>query len=169
MGRVLRVIFAFLVASLAAGLSMVLFVYTPSELAGDMAADRFGEAALLTLAAATHSAIFAAPFALVGAIVGEGRKISSLIYYAIVGLVIAALGFLVQYSSEIGGQASILNSYALAAFAVTGFVGGVIYWFLAGRSAGGPRMATLEAVDRPRPMPGANKPLPPTDAVHSPS
>jgi MFS family permease len=135
-GSILRVLFGFVLACLAAGATLVLFVYTPVELASD-AGERVQEAGLLTLAAATHAAVFAAPFALIGAAIGEWRAISSWTYYALVGVVIAVIGFLVQYWSEGGREpVSILNSYALSAFLVTGLVAGLVYWLASGRYAG---------------------------------
>ena len=133
----LRVIVGFAFACLAAGLAMVLFVYTPLELATEHAGDRALEAGLLALAAATHSAVIAAPFALVGAAFGEWQRIGSWLYYALVGIAIAAIGFLAQFWTEAEGEASIVNSYAVTAFIVTGFVAGVVYWLFAGRSASG--------------------------------
>ena len=124
-GRIVRVLVGFILACLAAGLTIVLFVYTPVELALD-AGERVSEVGLLALAAATHSAVFAAPFALIGAAIGEWRNIISWTYYALVGVVIAVIGFLVQYWSETGGvPASILNSYALSAFLLTGLIAGL--------------------------------------------
>ena len=67
---------------------------------------------LLTLAAATHSAMFAAPFALIGAGFGEWQRIGSWMYYVLVAIVIAAIGFLAQYWAEAQGEASIVNNYA---------------------------------------------------------
>ena len=146
----LRVIFGFVFACLAAGLTMVLFVYTPLELATEHASDRVSEAGLLALAAATHSAVFAAPFALIGAGFGEWQRIGSWLYYALVGIAIACVGFLAQFWTEADGEASIVNSYAVTAFIVTGFVAGVVYWLLAGRHAsghdgGGPRPSEIIA------------------------
>jgi hypothetical protein len=153
---VLRVLFGFVLACLAAGATIVLFVYTPVELVSD-AGDRAQEAGLLSLAAATHAAVFAAPFALVGAAIGEWRSISNWTYYALVGVVIAVIGFLVQYWSEGGTEAaSILNSYALSAFLVTGLVAGLVYWAVSGRYAGG-----QERSAGPAPAPSA----PPAKAV----
>ena len=93
-GSVLRVLFGFIVACLAAGLTMVLFVYTPAEIVAERAGDRAVEALLLSLAAATQSAIFAAPFALIGAAFGEWQRIGSWLYYVTVAFVIACIGFL---------------------------------------------------------------------------
>jgi dipeptide/tripeptide permease len=138
LGRMIRVVFGFAVACLAAGLTIVLFVTTPVELASTPSnafSDALSSNGLLALAAATHSAVFAAPFALIGAAIGEWRQLAHWTYYALVGIVIAGLGFLAQYWSEGGAQASIVNNYALVAFLTMGFVGGVIYWLVAGQFA----------------------------------
>ena len=154
---ILRVLFGFFLACLAAGLTLVLFVNTPVELAMD-AGERLPEVGRLSLEVATHSAVFSAPFALIGAAIGEWRALRSWTYYALVGVLIAIIGFLVQYSSESGG-ASILNSYALSAFVVTGLIAGIVYWLAAGNRAGGTDMDTptgeVSAPPRPTPPPRA--------------
>jgi hypothetical protein len=140
LGRILRVLFGFVLACLAAGLTLVLFVYTPAELASlnaSTAVPRLSEAGLLALAAATHAGVFAAPVALLGAVIGEWRRHRGLGYYALLGIGIAGLGFFLQYRSEAAGDLSILNTYALSAFALTGLIGGLVYWLGAGRHAGG--------------------------------
>ena len=150
LGRMFRVLFGFVLACLAAGLTLVLFVYTPLELAGlaaNVEGSRLAEAGLLALAAATHTAVFSAPFALFGAAFGEWRRVRSLAYYALVGILIAALGFFAQYRSEAAGELSILNTYALSAFVLTGFVAGVVYWLCTGRASAGP--AKLSGVGEP--------------------
>ena len=136
-GSILRVIIGFVFACLAAGFCMVLFVYTPLELATEHAGDRALEAGLLALAAGTHSAVFAAPFALIGASFAEWHRIGSWLYYVLVGIAIACVGFLAQFWTEADGEASIVNSYAMTAFIVTGFVAGIVYWLFAGRNTGG--------------------------------
>ena len=134
----LRVIIGFVFACLAAGFTMVLFVYTPLELATELIGERLSEAALLSLAAGTHSAVFAAPFALIGAGFGEWQRIGSWLYYVLVGIAIAGVGFLAQFWTEATGEASIVNSYAVTAFIVTGFVAGIVYWLFSGRYAARP-------------------------------
>jgi hypothetical protein len=158
-GRIIRVFVGFVIACLAAGLTVVLFVYTPLELATDSGTDRAAEAGVLALAAATHSAVFAAPFALVGAAIGEWQRIGSWMYYALVGVVIAAIGFTAQYWTEGTGQASIVNNYAVTAFLVTGFVSGLVYWLVAGRYVrdDDPEAPAVEVIRPVRPTP-ATKP-----------
>jgi MFS family permease len=154
-GRSIRVILGFVLACLAAGATMVLFIYSPAELAAAAGTERLTEACLLALAAATHSAVFAAPFALVGAVFGERQRIGTWIYYVLVAMIIAVVGFFAQYWTEPGGDASIVNNYAATAFLVTGFVAGLAYWLVCGRSAGhrGPQEPEIEVMDPPRPAP----------------
>jgi len=151
LGQILRVVFGFVLACLAAGLTLVLFVYTPVELAGlsaNVAAARLGEVGILALAAATHAGVFSSPFALAGAVFGEGRGLRSPAYYVLLGVAIAAAGFFLQYHSEAAGDLSILNTYALSAFALTGLIGGLVYWVGAGRHAGG-RPRQQASIDAP--------------------
>jgi hypothetical protein len=154
-GRIIRVLFGFVLACLAAGLTVVLFVYSPVELASDLASDRAAEAGLLALAAATHSAMFAAPFALIGAAIGEWQRIGGWPYYVLVGVAISAIGFLTQYWTESGSDASILNNYAVTAFLVTGVVAGIVYWLVSGRCAdrGEPGRVDGEIISPVRPAP----------------
>ena len=157
-GRAIRVIFGFALACLAAGLTVVLFVYTPVELV-DLQSERLREVGLLSLAAATHSAMFAAPFALIGAGFGEWRRIGSWMYYVLVAIAIAAIGFLAQFWAEAQGEASIVNNYAVTAFLLTGFVAGLAYWLFAGRFAGR-RGREPEIISPARPAAAPNGPSP---------
>lgn len=134
-----RVLAGFIVCCLVAGLVTVAFVITPAELAamsGPALTERLQAFGMLALLAATHSAIFAAPFALIAAVIGEWQSIRSPMYYAVAGVVIALGGFAAQYSSETGTAASIANNYALKAFLTAGFFAGLSYWIVAGRAAG---------------------------------
>jgi hypothetical protein len=137
--RVVRVLIGYVLACLAAALTLVLFVYTPAELVSlprDMGTDRMSEAGLFALVIAPHVALFAALPALVGVAFAEARRIAAWTFYTLAGIGIAALGFLVQHFSEAPGQASILQNYALTAFLVAGFVAGFAYWLFSGRFVG---------------------------------
>ena len=154
----IRVLFGFVLACLAAGLTMVLFVFTPLEVTG-MPSDRLSEVGLLTLAAATHSAVFAAPFALIGAVFGEWQRVGGWLYYVLVAIVIAGIGFTAQSWTESIGEASIINSYAVSAFLLTGFVAGMVYWLVAGRYASrGPIEPDIISPARPAPAPSGPSP-----------
>lgn len=138
-GRIIRVVFGFLLASLAAGLALVLFVNTPAELP-NWTSDRFAETGMWALAVGTHAGLFAAPFAFIGAFYSEWRGISSATFSVGLGIGIALFGFAAQYAA--GGARGEVNIYALVAFIVTGFVGGMVYWYCAGRFAAIPSQGT---------------------------
>ena len=134
-----RVAFGFALASIAAGLVTVMFVDTPVDVLAQPAsrlpqtASQTLDLALLT---ATHSGLFAAAFVLIAAGLGEWLSIRSLPFYLIAGMGIALLGFIAQFSSEVAGQPTILNNYALKAFLTAGFFGGFVYWLASGQFAG---------------------------------
>jgi hypothetical protein len=157
MRTILRVIIGFVLACLAGALTTLLFVHTPEEvvtwltsLPPEDRGERFSVFGLLWLAAATRSAIFSALFTFIAAVIAEWRAIRAWTYYAIVGIVIALLGFGAQWLAEPTGQNwSIVNShYPFVAFLTTGFVAGFVYWMVAGRHAGGAAAAT----EQPRPV-----------------
>jgi hypothetical protein len=130
-----RVLFGFILACLAAGLTKMLFAFGPDQVMdGDPdKISRFIDGVLFT---ATHSGVFAAPFAFIAAAISEWQTIRNWAYHALGGLSIAVLGFVAQMSTEVGGTPTIVNNYALTAFLTTGFVAGLTYWLFAGRSAG---------------------------------
>lgn len=141
-GTMSRVLTGFLLACLTAGLVTVLYVFPPSQMAAlpaNVFNERAGQAGILALLAATHSAIFGAAFTLIAAVIGEWLSIRNVVYYLLAGTAIALLGFLAQFSSEVAGQPTILNNYALMAFLTAGFFAGVTYWLAAGQFAGGRR------------------------------
>ena len=134
-----RVLAGFLLACFVAGLVQVLYVWTPAELAAVPAAAfpaKAGSTLELALLAATHSAIFGAAFALIAAGIAEWLSIRSLAYYLFAGTAIALLGLTAQYASEVSGQPTILNNYALQAYLTAGFFAGFVYWLAAGHRAG---------------------------------
>lgn len=167
--RLVKVLISFLLACLAVGLTKVLFATTPSELASlppDIAADKMAKVFESGIFAGVQSAMFAAPFALVAAAIGEWRRLRDWVYYAASGVGIALIGFLAHYSAEAQGAPTIVNNYALGAFLTAGFVGGLVYWLFAGRLAGShaPAMTTANMGGRPmtndkaKPAMGNDKP-----------
>ncbi len=134
-----RVLAGFLLACFVAGLVQVLYVWTPAELAAVPTAafpEKAGSTLELALLAATHSAIFGAAFALIAAGIAEWLSIRGLPYYLFAGTAIALLGLTAQYASEVSGQPTILNNYALQAYLTAGFFSGLAYWLAAGHRAG---------------------------------
>ena len=138
----LRVIFGFGLACLVAGAATAAFVITPADIAtlpAELRTERLESAGTLSLLAATHSAIFAFPFALVAIVIGEWWCVRSWIYYTIAGILIALAGFGAEYLNEVSGQPTIVNDYAVRAFLIVGVLSGLAYWLVSGRYAGGGR------------------------------
>lgn len=142
LGGLLRVVFGFLIACLAAGLVQVLFAVTPTELvnAND---DRLGVALNWGLLSATQIAVFAAPFALLAVIISESQGVRSFAFHALVAMAIAVGGFGLIFATESPTEATIVNSYAMAAYLTSGFIGGLTYWLFAGRRAHRPVTRTV--------------------------
>jgi hypothetical protein len=142
---IVRVLFGFSAACLAAGLVQVLFAVTPAEIANSEPTAR-GEivrgAGMLWLLAATQSAVFASPFALVAAVLAEWLGMRAWTYYALAGLGIASAGYLTQLAGETG-ERTVGNGYALSAFLATGLTAGLAYWAAAGRNARRPRRQSV--------------------------
>lgn len=147
-GTLARIVFGLTLASLAAGLVTVLFVDV-DVLTGrfDRLPNTLGEIIDLALLAATHIAIFSFLFVAITGAIGEWFSIRALTFYLLAGVAIAMLGFSAQYASEIAGQPTILNNYAIKAFLTVGFVGGFVYWLAAGQFAGRGPEAPLALVD----------------------
>ena len=136
MSLIFRVLVGYLIACLAAGLTTVLFAWTPSDLAnmqGELANDKLA----LAMPVATQIALFAAPFALAAIAYGEWRKWRDWAYYAAAGMAIALFGYLAQYQSEAPSHSWSIaaSNYPLIAFLTSGFVGGLAYWIFSGRLA----------------------------------
>lgn len=139
-GSFARVLAGFLLACLSAGVVQVLFVVTPEQLLegpANVFVDRAGETGVLALLAATHAAIFSIAFALIVAGIGEWIPIRSPFYYIGAGAGIALLGFAAQFASEVAGQPTVFNPYAITAFLTSGALAGLVYWLIAGNRAGG--------------------------------
>ena len=71
--------------------------------------------------------------------IAEWYAVRSWIYYALCGVAIAVGGFAALHSQEVEGYPTILNDYALRAYLTVGLLGGLAYWLVAGRRAGGRR------------------------------
>lgn len=124
----IRFVFGFTAAMLVAGVVQVLFVAGADLLRGGAGSP--SSLGLLMLLAATQSAVFAAPFAILAAIFSPSRRAPAAAYFVAVGLLIAFAGFLAQYAGETGAE-TIFNRYALAAYLVSGFAAGLTYWYTA--------------------------------------
>ena len=139
LSRILRILIGFALATVAAVVTLVLFVYAPPDLTNlseDLSTDRLAEAGLMTLHSIPHVAISAAFPALLAAVFAETRKLGGWLFYAFIGLAIAGGGFLWLYLTEKPTRAySVFQAYFLIALLTAGLVGGLVYWSISGRYA----------------------------------
>jgi len=145
LARSFGILVGYVLACVAFAVVIVSFVFTPAELASlpsDVVGNRLAMAGQHVMMSATQVAIIAAPLALIAALIAEWRGIREWLYFVAVALMVAVVGFLAQYVSELQGQPTIVNNYALAAFLCGGFVAGIVYWLIAGRTAGLKRSAS---------------------------
>jgi len=138
--RILVVCFALLLASLAAGLVVALAVLFPGI--GDLGLGPMDQGILGVVV--TFGAIFVSGFALVPALlvvlVSEGLGIRSVLFYAAAG---ALAGFVIYLNFGVDIGALEIEGFArreAEIMAGAGIVAGLVYWAIAGRSAGGRRM-----------------------------
>lgn len=145
MKAIARVVMGLIAAMLTAAAIKVLHVITPASFSGLSAAavaGRLARFADLTLLTATQQALFALPIALIATAVTEVNRVRGWTTYALLGLVVALAGYLVQMAGE-GEYRTIVNDYALRAFLIEGFCAGFVYWIVAGRFAGWRRTGAL--------------------------
>lgn len=135
-GSLLRVLFAFLAACLAAAFVQVFFAFSPFQIASpDEGLSLLGVLSIIPKAM-VQSMLFAAPFVLVAAAVAEWQGIQDWIYYTVVGVAIAFAGFTALHMGE-STDSTLLHDYALRAFLTAGAIAGFVYWMAGGRDAGG--------------------------------
>lgn len=133
---IVRALIGFAAACFVAGIVQVSFIVTPAELAAlplDERWQRLGIAGLWAVYAGNQAAVFAAPFALIAILYALWNKIGTVWYYLTCALIIAAIAFATQLAAESPGQPSLLNAYAMTAFAAAGAAAGLTYWLIAGR------------------------------------
>lgn len=125
---IVRFILGFLAAALVAGVTQVLFV-TGLDGLRIWVPDLIDSMGLLALLAATQSAVFSLPFAMLAAVMASWLAVRSRFYYMGVGLAIGLGGFLAQHVGEAGPN-TIYNRYALTAYAISGLAAGFVYWLV---------------------------------------
>lgn len=156
MKAVARVMMGLIAAMLVAAAIKVMHVVTPQSFAGldwDALSRQFLRFGELTLLTATQQALFAVPIALIATAVTEVNRVRGWITYAVLGLVVAMAGYLVQMAGENDAR-TIVNDYAFRAYLIEGFIAGFVYWWIAGRFAGWRRVGALV---RAKPYPIAER------------
>ena len=165
LGAIVRIVLGFAAACLAAGFIQVLFAVTPAELVAAGEA-RWSAAINWALLSSAHIAVFAAPFALISISASEWLGIRSFAYHTIIAMGIAVVGFGLILMTEAPSEASIVNSYAMAAYLTSSFVAGFLYWVLSGRLAirrDNEELLAMEGQFRPSPStspPASSDPQP---------
>ena len=135
--RLMVIGFAFLVASLAAGLVVVVSVMFPDISSLDLGPiDRDGFAVMMGF-----GFIFASGFALlpamIMAVVTEGFSIRSLLFYALSGAATGLVTYLAFTPFDpVSMSFAITDRRELEIMAGAGIVAGLVYWAIAGRNAG---------------------------------
>ncbi|MDX2259618.1 MAG: hypothetical protein NW205_11975 [Hyphomicrobiaceae bacterium] len=138
MASVIRFVIGLAMAALVAGITQVLFVITPAELIAlpePARSARLAQVLELVGYATALTAIFAAGFAVLAAVLAGSLQWHGWPFFVFAGLAIALLGFATIYAGETPGPATIANPYALAAYAFSGLIGGYAYWLVAGPAA----------------------------------
>lgn len=170
LGAIVRVVLGFAAACLAAGFIQVLFAVTPAELVAAGEA-RWSAAINWALLSSAHIAVFAAPFALISISASEWLGIRSFAYHTIIAMGIAVVGFGLILMTEAPSEASIVNSYAMAAYLTSSFIAGFLYWVLSGRLAirrDNEELLAMEGQFRPSPStspPASSDPQPASSRV----
>jgi len=133
--RIFVVLFAFLAASIVAGLVLTLGLLPPEF---DELTPMPGAHAGFGLAVA-FSAVLISGYALIPAMlfiaIAEGFRLRSFLFYAGFG---AAVALLMAYGSNVSidGSAYPFVGHEQEVFAAAGIAGGLVYWALGGRKAG---------------------------------
>ena len=143
-GRIIVILFALCVAMLAAGIALAIGVLAPEWPWLD--SDPVERVMFFTVSFFATSFVGAAAFlpALILVVVGEAMRLRSVLYYGFAG---AAVGLASYFGSNVELRLESTTDIApvghpLELAAAAGIVGGVVYWLIAGRSAGGSRAAT---------------------------
>ncbi len=139
--RIIVIVFAVIVAAMAAGVVLAIGIVVPDWAAMDSdTVERVSFFVVSFFATSFLGAVAVAP-ALLLVVLGEVLRIRSFIYYAVAG---ALVGLASYFGSNISARLENTTDippveHALPLAAVAGIIGGVVYWLVAGRTAGAGR------------------------------
>lgn len=126
---ILAIAAGYVAACLAAGATQVLFVVEPASIFSTREAA--AAAGLLTAIAAIQAGTFALPFAVLMIAIAEILGLRGWLTYAVAAALIALCGYGTVIMGEEPGS-TLRNDVALRAFVISGVIGGVVFWFVAG-------------------------------------
>ncbi|HET7678725.1 MAG TPA: hypothetical protein VFK79_01150 [Xanthobacteraceae bacterium] len=136
-GRIFVILFAFLLASLAAGMVLALGV-----VASDFGIDSDPVERVLFFGSAFLPESYAGATALLPAlaaiVLAEGARIRGVLYYGVGGALIGLAAFYsIDLSEALENTTDITPvGHGLELVGAAGIVGGLVYWLIAGRNAG---------------------------------
>ncbi len=137
-GRILVIVFALIVAIMAAGITLAIGIVAPDWAGVD--SDPFERISFFIVSFFATSFVGAVAIfpALVVIVISEAARLRNFLYYGVGG---ALVGLASYYGSDVSMRlenttdvAPVGNSLQLAAAA--GIIGGLAYWLIAGRNAG---------------------------------
>jgi hypothetical protein len=138
LGRIIVIFFAFIVATMAAGIVLAIGIISPDWAGAD--SDPFERVSFFMFAFFATSFVGAAATlpALVLIVFAETARMRSLLYYGIAG---AVVGLAAYFGSDVSGRLEnttdvVPVGHALQLAAAAGIIGGLVYWLIAGRRAG---------------------------------
>jgi len=139
LGRVIKVFFGFGLALIAG--AVVLFVLGGQIFAAGLS-DQYGEilnpsiasiAGIISFIGALYPALTILP-SVIAVVIGEIGHIRSMLYYLVAGG-LSASAIPIFYVLMDSANFSLPSQAFMAAFATSGFAGGLVYWLIAGRTA----------------------------------
>ena len=137
-GRIIVIVFALIVASIAAGITLAIGIVAPDWAGIDSdPVERVSFFIVSFFATSFVGAVAMAP-AFVLIVLAEAARIRSFIYYGVAG---ALVGLASYFGSSISVRLENTTDvppveHALQLAAAAGIIGGVVYWLIAGRRAG---------------------------------
>ncbi|MGH6725929.1 MAG: hypothetical protein ACREB8_05215 [Pseudolabrys sp.] len=138
LGRIVVILFALIVASVAAGIALAIGIIAPDWAAMDSdPVERVQFFAVSFFATSYIGAVALAP-AFVLIVVAEALRIRNFIYYGVAG---ALVGLSSYFGSNVSMKLENTTDvtpvgHTLQLAAAAGIIGGVVYWLIAGRRAG---------------------------------
>ena len=137
-GRIIVVVFALILAMVAAGITLAIAIVAPDWAGVDAdPVERLSFFIVSFFATSFVGAVAILPAALL-IVIAEAARLRSFLYYGVGG---ALVGLASYYGSDISVRlenttdvAPVANALQLAAAA--GIIGGLVYWLIAGRNAG---------------------------------
>jgi len=141
LGRITVIIFAFIVASMAAGVALAIGIIAPDWADIDFdPVERVSFFIVSFFATSFVGAVAMVPaFLLI--VLGEALRIRSFIYYGVAGGLVALASYFGSNVSMLLESTTDISpvEHTLQLAAAAGIVGGFVYWLIAGRKAGASR------------------------------